>query len=47
MKTSIAALILVSKDDRILIVSGTLLQILGAIYKTVSFLYLVVLEFRE
>ena len=47
MKTSIAALILVSKDDLISITSGSLLQILGAIYITVSFSYPDVLEFLE
>ena len=47
MKTSIAALILVSKDELILIVSGTLLQILDAIYDTVSVSYLNVLGFVE
>ena len=47
MKTSIAALILVSKDELILIVSGTLLQILDAIYDTVLVSYLNVLGFVE
>ena len=47
MKTSIAALFLVSKDELILIVSGTLLQILDAIYDTVSVSYLNVLGFVE
>ena len=34
-----------SNDELILIVSGTLLQILGATCETVSVLYLTVLEF--
>ena len=34
-----------SKDKLILIVSGTLLQILGSIYETVSVSYLTVLGF--
>ena len=38
---------LVSKDDLILIISGALLQILGAIYDTVSVSYLDVLGFLE
>ena len=36
-----------SIDELILIVSGTLLQILGAIYETVSVPYLTVLGFLE
>ena len=36
-----------SNDELILIVSGTLLQILGAIYETVSVPYLTVLGFVE
>ena len=36
-----------SNDELILIVSGTLLQILGAIYETVSVPYLTVLGFLE
>ena len=36
-----------STDKLILIVSGTLLQILDAIYETVSFPYLTVLGFLE
>ena len=36
-----------SKEELILIVSGTLLQILGAIYETVSVPYQTVLEFLE
>ena len=35
------------KDELILIVSGTSLQILGAIYETVSVPYLTVLGFLE
>ena len=35
------------KDELILIVSGTLPQISGAIYETVSVLYLTVLGFLE
>ena len=36
-----------SNEELILIVSGTLLQILGAIYETVSVPYLTVLGFLE
>ena len=36
-----------SKDKLVLIVSGTLLQILGAIYETVSVPHLTVLGFLE
>ena len=36
-----------SNDELILAVSGTLLQILGAIYETVSVPYLTVLGFLE
>ena len=36
-----------SKDELVLIASGTLLWILGAIYKTVSVPYLTVPEFLE
>ena len=36
-----------SDDEHILVVSGTLLQILGAIYETVSVPYLTVLGFLE
>ena len=39
--------ILVSKDEIILIVLGTLLQMLGAIYDTVSVPYLTVLGFLK